>query len=335
MGIFFYLTVFRSELYNNNVIRMESRENPLFGRKIFFVSPSFVTEKFLFENLRKNEYEVYIINDYRKAKSVLMAYPDSMCFINIDSELSYSEWFNYMKSFADSESLKGIYLGVMTESAGWEDKDKFMMNIRLPGGFNQVEKTEKFLKNFIAILDLNGAKGRRKYLRLDTRSNADVSGYMTFQGKLYAINIKDISSAGFAITYKQDIMFLFQKNTHIRNLCISAGRKSMVCSCIVFNTLPNADGTAMSVLMLTNENPEATKSYIREYIFAKLDRDMDALISEVNKDSASYSSSDEYSKIIAVRNREIYELEPLGELSEDGDDAVNGNLAREFDEDVL
>lgn len=313
---------------------MESRENPLFGRKIFFVSPSFATEKFLFENLRKNEYEVYIINDYRKAKSVLMAYPDSMCFINIDSELSYSEWFNYMKSFSTSESLKGIYLGVMTESAGWEDKDKFVMNIRLPGGFNQEEKTEKFLKNFIAILDLNGAKGRRKYIRLDTRGIADVSGYMTFQGKLYSINIKDISSAGFAITYKQDLMPLFPKNAHIRNLCISVGRKSMVCSCIVFNTQPNTDGTAMSVLMLTNENPEESNNYIRDYIFAKFDRDMDALISEVNKDSSSYSTPDEYSKLVAVRDRECFELEALGDLDED-DGSKTGSGAREFDEDVL
>ena len=312
---------------------MESRENPLFGRKIFFVSPSFVIEKFLFENLRKNEYEVYIINDFRKAKNVLSAYPDSMCFVNIDSEeLSYSEWFNYMKSFSLIESLKGVYLGVMTESASWEDKDKFLMNIRLPGGFNQVSKTEKFLSNFIAILDLNGAKGRRKYIRLDTRGADDVSGYMAYQGKLFTINIKDVSSAGFAITYKQDIMSLFQKNTLIRNLSITVGRKSMVCSCIVFNTQPNTDGTAMSVLMLTNENPESTKIYIRDYIFAKYDRDMENVINDVDKDSASYSSPDEYSKLVAVRDRDYDELEPLAELEEEDSNTSSG---RDIDDDIL
>ena len=330
------MTDFKSELYNYNVIHMESRENPLFGRKIFFVSPSFVIEKFLFENLRKNEYEVYIINDYRKAKNILSIYTDSLCFINIDSEeLSYSEWFNYMKSFSLIESLKGTYLGVMTESASWEDKDKFLMNIRLPGGFNQVAKTEQFLNNFIAILDLNGAKGRRKYIRLDTRGAEDVSGYMTYQGKLFTINIKDISSAGFAITYKQDIISLFQKNTLIRNLCISVGRKSMVCSCIVFNTQPNTDGTAMSVLMLTNENPESTKTYIRDYIFSKYDRAMSSVINDVDKDSTSYSLPDEYSKIIAVRDRNYDELEPLIEVDEGDNDSVAVSRARDIDDDIL
>lgn len=290
---------------------MESRENPLFGRKIFFVSPSYIMEKYLIEKLRQNEYEAYILKDIKKVKNVLAKYPDSMCFINIDEEFSYSAWFNFMKSFQDSPAISGIYLGVITDSATWEDKDKFIMNVKLPGGFNQFDKTEKFLTNFIKILDLNGAKGRRKYLRLDTRGAEDVSGYMTSQGKLYSINVKDISSVGFAITYKQEIIDLFQKNTLIRDLCISVGRKSMVCSCIVFNTQPNPDGTAMSVLMLTNENPEETKTYIRNFIFEKYGRLMNAVIETVEKDTASYAQPDEYSKLIAVRDRNYDELIPL------------------------
>ena len=290
---------------------MESRENPLFGRKIFFVSPSYIMEKYLIEKLRQNEYEAYILKDIKKVKNVLAKYPDSMCFVNIDEEFSYSAWFNFMKSFQESPAISGIYLGIITDSATWEDKDKFIMNVKLPGGFNQFDKTEKFLTNFIKILDLNGAKGRRKYLRLDTRGAEDVSGYMTSQGKLFSINVKDISSVGFAITYKQEIIDLFQKNTLIRDLCISVGRKSMVCSCIVFNTQPNPDGTAMSVLMLTNENPEETKTYIRNFIFEKYGRLMNAVIETVEKDTASYAQPDEYSKLIAVRDRNYDELIPL------------------------
>ena len=290
---------------------MESRENPLFGRKIFFVSPSYIMEKYLIEKLRQNEYEAYILKDIKKVKNVLAKYPDSMCFVNIDEEFSYSAWFNFMKSFQESPAISGIYLGIITDSATWEDKDKFIMNVKLPGGFNQFDKTEKFLTNFIKILDLNGAKGRRKYLRLDTRGAEDVSGYMTSQGKLFSINVKDISSVGFAITYKQEIIDLFQKNTLIRDLCISVGRKSMVCSCIVFNTQPNPDGTAMSVLMLTNENPEETKTYIRNFIFEKYGRLMNSVIETVEKDTASYAQPDEYSKLIAVRDRNYDELIPL------------------------
>ena len=315
---------------------MESRENPLFGRKIFFVNPNFNIEKYLIDFLRKNEYEVYIIKDYRKAKKILSVYPDSMCFIDIDEELSYSEWFNYMKSFAVIPELQGIYLGIVTQTASWEDKDKFLMNIRLPGGFTVITKQEKLIENFAKILDLNGAKGRRKYLRLDTRNERDVSGYMTLGGKLYTVNIKDISSVGFAITYKQELTGLFQKNTLIRNLCLSAGRKSMVCSCIIFNTQINPDGTAMSVLMLTNENPESTKTYIRDYIFQKFDAKMNTLIENVEKDDTRYNQSDEYSQLKAVRDRDYSELETIDALEPLEDEAEAPKLTgSDIDDDIL
>ncbi len=314
---------------------MESRENPLFGRKIFFISPTFNIEKYLIDFLRKNEYEVYILTDYRKAKKILSVFPDSMCFIDIDSELSYSEWYNYMKSFSTIPELQGIYLGIVTQSASWEDKDKFLMNIRLPGGFTVITKKEGLIEHFAAILDLNGAKGRRKYLRLDTRTERDVSGYMTHEGKLYTVNIKDISSAGFAITYKQELSFLFQKNTLIRNLCLSVGRKSMVCSSIVFNTQLNPDGTAMSVLMLTNENPESTKSYIRNYIFQKFDSKMESLIANVEKDDTRYNLSDEYSKLQAVRDRDYGELETLESLETDDEQNSVTIGGTELEDDIL
>ena len=308
---------------------MESRENPLFGRKIFFICPSYIMEKYLIETLRKNEYEIYILKDYRKTKGILSRFPDAMCFINIDEELSYSEWFNFMKSFQEDEVLKGIYLGIFTEEASMEDKDKFLMNVSLPGGFNRVEKREKFVNNIMAILDLNGAKGRRKYLRCDTRGVKDVSGYMTSEEKLFAINIKDLSSAGFAVTYKQELTFLFQKNTLIRDFCLNVGRKSMVCSCIVFNTQVNQDGSAMSVLMLTNENPEETRTYIRNYILETLGHFMEQLLEAVEKDTRAYNQPDEYSKLAAVRDKSYDDLLPLD--ATDFHSTYTGNL----DEDIL
>ena len=284
---------------------MEIRENPVFGRKIFFLNPSFVVENYIIDYLKKNEYEVYVLTDFRKAKGILSANEDSMCFVNIDSEMPYAHWFNFMKSFSLSDKLKTIYLGVISEKAGWEDKDKFMMNIRLPGGFHLI------------------AKGRRKFLRLDTRNEHDVSGYLAAGGKLFALTIRDISSAGFAVIYKQNIVNLFQKNTLLRNLNISAGRKSMVCSCIVFNTQLNEDGTAMSVLMLTNENPESTRTYIRNYIFEKNAAKIEFELKGIDNDSSSYSDTELYKSLKAVANRDYdgldvlqdAELEPVDDQS--------------------
>ena len=269
------------------------------------MNPSFVVENYIIDYLKKNEYEVYVLTDFRKAKGILSANEDSMCFVNIDSEMPYAHWYNFMKSFSLSDNLQSIYLGVISEKASWEDKDKFMMNIKLPGGFHLIDrKTPKLLDEFTKVLDVNGAKGRRKFLRLDTRNERDVSGYLASGGKLFSLNIKDISSAGFAVTYKQNIVNLFQKNTLVRNLNISAGRKSMVCSCIVFNTQLNTDGTAMSVLMLTNENPESTRSYIRDYIFDKNAAKLEFALKAIDKDNSSYTDTEEYKSLKAVANRD-------------------------------
>ncbi|MCR4631640.1 MAG: hypothetical protein K5786_08395 [Treponema sp.] len=300
---------------------MELRENPVFGRKIFFINPSFLVESYIIDYLKKNEYEVYILTDYRMAKGVLAANNDSLCFVNIDSEMPYAHWYNFMKSFEQRADLASIYLGVISETASWEDKDKFIMNIKLPGGFHLIDKkTTRLLEDFTKILDFNGAKGRRKYLRLDTRNEHDVSGYLASGGKLFSLNIKDISSAGFAVTYKQNIANLFQKNTLVRNLNISVGRKSMVCSCIVFNTQLLEDGTAMSVLMLTNENPESTRTYIRDYIFEKNSQKLEMMLKGVDRDTGVYTDLEEYKSLKAVANRDydgievLTDAEPLDEV---------------------
>lgn len=289
---------------------MEKIENPVFGRKVFFLQPSLSVERYLIEHLKEKEYEVYIIEDVLKIKNLLSAFPNSMCFVDIDSGWSFATWFSFLKSFDESESLNTIFLGIISEKAGWDDKDKFLVNLKLPGGFTIIDKkSDNLLKSFTAILDLYGAKGRRKYIRLDTQKMNDVSGYLSYSGKLFTYNIKDISSAGFAITYKQEMTNLFQKNTHITNLCISLGRKSLVCSCIIFNTQINNDGTAMSVLMLTNENSKNTINFIRDYVFEKNIANMNALMTDMDKDSSHYEDYPEYFKFRAVRNRNYEEMD--------------------------
>ena len=42
------------------------------------------------------------------AKPLLMLYPDSMCYFDIDSELSFSAWFNFLKSFL-TDQLKSRF----------------------------------------------------------------------------------------------------------------------------------------------------------------------------------------------------------------------------------
>lgn len=284
------------------IFTMWYRENPIYGRKIFFCNPSLFIEHFIVESLRKDDYEVYVLNDYSLAKPLLMLYPDSMCYFDIDSELSFSAWFNFLKSFS-TDQLKSTYLGIISETAKKEDMEKFLMNIKLPGGFiNISNKTESLINQFSTILDLNGAKGRRKYIRLDTTNMKDVRGYLSYGDKLYSIDIKDISVVGFACTYKKELMNLFQKNMHLQNVCLSIGRKSIVLSCIIFNTFIAQNGNATSVFMFTNENSKSIIDQIREFIINNNIAQIEEIISTLPLDHTNYDSPDIYSTLKTDRN---------------------------------
>ncbi|MCR4741521.1 MAG: hypothetical protein K5866_01430 [Treponema sp.] len=307
---------------------MWHRENPIYGRKIFFCNPSLFIENFIIDALRQDDFEVYVLHDFSYAKPLLMLYPDSMCYFDIDSDLSFSAWYNFLKSFS-TDKLSSTYLGIISETAKKEDTEKFLMNLRLPGGFiNISNKSDKLVKQFSEILDLNGAKGRRKYIRLDTTKMKDVRGYLSFGDKLFSIAIKDISVAGFACTYKKDLMSLFRKNMHLQNVCLNIGRKSIVSSCIIFNTFISPDGNATSILMFTNENSKAIINDIRGFIIDNYVSQVDEIISTLPLDHTNYDQPDLYSELKTDRNyaEDEVEAELIEEIAEIEDLAPMDNV---------
>nr|MCR4947546.1 hypothetical protein [Treponema sp.] len=178
-------------------------ENPIIGRKVFFVNPPLYIENYLQPELKQHEYEAYIIKDYKYTKNALRMFPDALCFIFIDDEMSYDGWFNYILSFQQDEKLKTIFVGLMSAMIPQPKREKFMMNLSLPGGFimlNEVKGAE-LIKNVIGILELNGAKGKRKYLRLDCDGSITINGYFATQTQLLQVSIANISSVGFTCIF--------------------------------------------------------------------------------------------------------------------------------------
>lgn len=84
---------------------MAINENPVFGRKIFFLNPPYAIKTTVVEKLRAQEYEAFNIENYRIAKDLLRMNQDAICFIDIDSELSPKEWFNFVKSFEEDATV--------------------------------------------------------------------------------------------------------------------------------------------------------------------------------------------------------------------------------------
>lgn len=300
-------------------------ENPIFGRKVFFVNPSLFIEHIICDALKEQEYEIYILNDYKLAKPVLSRYKDSICFIAIDSELSFSEWYNFIKSFGDDEILSTIFVGVLSETAKPVDKEKFILNLKLPGGFININrKAPELFENFKGILDLNGAKGRRQYLRLNVNSE-QVSGYIAAKDKLYAIDVVNISSVGLACVFKKSMEALFVENSIMQNVSLTIARRSIVMNCIVLKKLPiESDSSSMQAVMLfAKDTPPDVRGHIRKFIYDFFESEMNYVKSKLTKDTSSYKIPDVYK-----------ELPAAGSISEQSNSAIDDSvpLAEEITE---
>lgn len=269
---------------------MKFRENPIFGRKVFFVNPPFVVEKKLSEWLKDQEYEVYLIKDYRDAKSVLRYYEHAMCFIFIDDGLSLRGWFNFIKSFEEEELLKSIYIGIMAHKTPEASVQKFIMNLKLPGGYvNLGEEPEVALKQLEGILELNGAKGERKFLSLTCNNLEALTGYIAYGSKLYSMSFENISSIGITCSLPPDLAGMLKKGTILNNVALSLGRWSVITECVVLSVNTMGD-KIIAVLLFSLNTPAEVKSSIRRFIYDVLNKHLDTILKQSVQDKFNYSA---------------------------------------------
>lgn len=279
---------------------MEYRENPMFGRSVFFLNPPLSVENYVVDCLKEREYEVYVINDYRYAKPLLRTRENAICFIYVDDELSLDAWYNFIKSFETDPSLSSIFLGVLSVKTKLKDQEKFLMNLKLPGGFVILDKNlNKIADTIEGILKINGAKGVRKCLRLELKDNNDVNGYFAAGSLLYSFKLVDISSLGFAAMVPAKMASVFKKDSVINNVSITMGRYSFVCSVVIYNT-KIVKNECLVVMLLHKETGVAIKRKIHDYIYDTLEIRNKILLESLIGDLTDYNvrkkDSDEIQK---------------------------------------
>ena len=255
-------------------------ENPIIGRKVFFVNPPLYVENYLQPELKLHEYEAYIIKDYKYTKNALRMFPDALCFIYIDDELSYDGWFNYILSFQQDEKLKTIFVGLMSAMIPQKKREKFMMNLSLPGGFimlNEI-KGSALIENVIGILELNGAKGKRKYLRLDCDESISIHGYFANQTQLLQVSIANISSVGFTCYFPKSYGEALKKNMIVPSFSITLGRRSIVTPSVVFDVKSFDNNNYFAVLLFLKQVGMEDRKVIKNFIFEYMEQRLNNLI---------------------------------------------------------
>ena len=275
---------------------MESRENPVFGRKVFFLNPPYQISNFVIGRLREQEYEIYVIDDYRDAKNVLRHYPDSICFINIDNMLTVEQWLNFVVSLEHDPALKSIFLGVISKGIRQSDKTHFMLHANVPAGFltfngNITELTE----TLIEILTLNGAKGRGQSESATCAHDQTATITLPTPEGNKAFRLLDISSVGIAAIAPASYATMFTPKTIFKNAPLNIGNSRVPVS-LVLLMIKQSPKFISLVFLFTQGTPANVKNVIREYVAATLQYEMQFAIVNDRKDDTDYSKSFKFSE---------------------------------------
>ncbi|MCI6441745.1 hypothetical protein [Treponema sp.] len=297
----------------------EARENPVYGRKVFFINASFTIEQLAKGMLRDMEYETYIIEDLKQAKCILRKNPDSICLVNLDqvgaNSLTVVQYLNFILSCEGDETLSSIFFGVLSINTSPKQMNLFFYNVKLPCGYVPASPNrEDFAETLKCILDVNGAKGRRQYVR----ATCEVSGnaFISIPTKNGDVNLPlvDFSSVGLACKIPEKMCGVIAPNTSFPKVDLWLYGVKFPAPLVVLKEFKKGDMNVLVTLFAKNITMEVRKK-VRSYVFRILEGNIDTQADYSNPDETVYPL--ELSKKNMVVNMDdLPSAEDLGEAQE-------------------
>jgi hypothetical protein len=173
------------------------------GKKIFILHPHSVIQEEMLDVLIMAGFESYILYDHRRALKLLIKFPGSIMFINIDEGLSEAEWETYIKGIQEDPRTKETMLGILSYNTDQKLMQKYLMKLEVRCGYIQLKLgINESTRIMLSALEANEARGRRKYIRAfceeDSLATINFKGSI---GVLYTGKIQDISAAGVAAQF--------------------------------------------------------------------------------------------------------------------------------------
>ena len=243
------------------------------GRKIFFIHPSVFTQNEIISELAQQEHEVYIAKDEDKLKKVLKKYPDSFVFASIDETLSSAKWETWIRSVMGDEDTKEIKIGVLSNTNNEEARKLFLNTLKVQCGFIPVKlEKSRVIKTLSDILTAAGAKGRRKYIRADTRGETMTTINVPNNSTYTTGEIRDISVVGLSCVFAQDPEL--GKNSLLSDIQIKLQSALLKAEAIVFGSRMDGE-EKVYVLVFSQKTDPSVKTKIKTYIQKNLQAKMD------------------------------------------------------------
>jgi hypothetical protein len=177
-------------------------DNRINGRKVFFLYPHSIVRDIV-KDIIKNEFEVYVVEDHLRLKTLLVRYPNAIVFINIEERLREEEWEKYMREILANPATGNVGLGVFT----YFDRskaltEKYLLELGVNCGYIRL-KTDiaKCTDIIFRMLEANEARGKRRFVRGVCNPKLD-SFNVELNGSRFAGKVLDISIAGMACQFQ-------------------------------------------------------------------------------------------------------------------------------------
>ncbi|HEQ72480.1 MAG TPA: hypothetical protein ENN69_08325 [Spirochaetia bacterium] len=236
------------------------------GRKVFFLYPHTIIRDLIKEIVR-NEYEVYMIEDHIRLKSLLVKYRNPIVFLNIEERLKEEEWEQYIKEILSDPATRKIGIGVLT----YFDRSKalterYLMELGVNCGFIRLKTSLEKCKDIILrTLEANEARGKRRFVRGICNPKID-SFNVVIGGTRYNGTMLDVSIAGMACRFT-NLMQKLSVGMELKDLqLVLRGMRCQVEGRIIRIDRRGGDSDVYVILFLADSLIPAVKEKIHSFI---------------------------------------------------------------------
>jgi len=252
---------------------MADDNNSLQGKKVFFLHPSAFIQNVVIPELVQNEFEVYVIKDETKCQKILKKYPGSIAFASIDEVLPANKWEAWVRSIMGDQATRSVEVGILSNTNNDEAKRLYVNSIKVACGFLPVKMDKaKVVEALLEILKAAEAKGRRKYIRADTKGETLTTINLPTNNDFITGEIRDISVVGLSCVFPEDPELA--KNSLFHDIQIKLQGVLLKVEGIVFGF--RMDGPdKVYVFLFTAKVDPAVKTKIRSHIQKNLQAKID------------------------------------------------------------
>ncbi|MBR1912961.1 MAG: hypothetical protein IJ828_11485 [Treponema sp.] len=281
---------------------MAENTNPEFGRKIFFLNPSYKIKHHVITELREQEYEVYEIENYKYAKNILRHNPESILFVNTDSTMVLTTWLSFLKTFADDDRLKTTKIGILSERIDQDKAQLFFDSLDIDAGITSLSgDLTKVLDVIKGILDMLGAKGRRNYVRYSCVNDKSVQMFWTYSDKMHQFKVLDLSSVTLAVRIPSTLPVQLHVSYILDNAQVVLGTRVISMRLITY-LLKDSPHGKIAIFLYDRSTSATLKTTIKEFISQSLQKQLIMAINSEAEDSTDYIA-------LAKQDLQILELE--------------------------